>query len=127
MIEILNGLTGEFLSLLAVVCANGSVKLARLIIELYGDDKRNFTWNTSGKIHAVHIAANFHHKGILTLLLSKENVNIMTSLEEPPLYLALLVQRAWISPQSILLIEKQHEEERLETISLLIQNGASVN
>lgn len=113
--------------LLSAACANGNKHLVGKILEFYGKALPNVMWNDNEKIHAFHIAANFHHVDVMEMFLAKkQDVNITTTLNESPLFLALSVEMWYVKTS------KQTDEERkqdglLETLSLLIKNGANVN
>lgn len=109
--------------LLPAVCANGNTELANKILHFYGKEEPPYLWNTDEKIHAIHIAATFHHSDILTLISSQENVNLSTSFNEVPLYLALAMKRSCISYFSS---QSGKEKTFIETVKCLIKMGADV-
>lgn len=110
--------------LLPAVCANGNTELVNKILHFYGKEEPPYLWNKDEKIHAIHIAATFHHSDILTLTSSQENVNLSTSFNEVPLYLALSMERS-----RILYLSSQSGKEKtfIETVKCLIKMGAEVS
>lgn len=110
--------------LLPAVCANGNTELVNKILHFYGKEEPPYLWNTNEKIHAIHIAATFHHSDILTLISSQGNVNLSTSFNEVPLYLALSMERS-----RILYLSSQSGKEKtfIETVKCLIKMGAEVS
>ncbi|XP_061169143.1 ankyrin-3-like [Saccostrea echinata] len=122
--------------MISAICVNGRTDFVAQIMEM--TDFRNACWSKQENIYAVHIAANFLHTDILSLILNGEcDVNIVTKNYESPLFLAAAADRytlqnipwTWNKECSKFdeNVDEMLEEKRMRILTLLVQKGADVN